>query len=226
MALIDEPGGAYCVDRFEAALAKRDAPEQLWPGNQKIFGHTSELFAVSRSGVKPQGYINGHQAKVMCENAEKRLCSSSEWKLACKGKDASSYPYGNVRKPNACNDRFRAFTNHPVVRLFQREAPKGTPQKNMWLPSWMSDPRLHELSHTVTLTGEKSECEGSYGTFDMVGNLHEWVSDAAGTFRGGFFMDTYQNGEGCNYSTTAHSLKYYDYSTGFRCCADAAETAP
>jgi hypothetical protein len=53
----------------------------------------------------------------------------------------------------------------------------------------------------------------------MMGNLHEWTSDAAGTFRGGFYVDTVVNGNGCLYRTTAHDTAYSDYSTGFRCCA-------
>jgi hypothetical protein len=57
----------------------------------------------------------------------------------------------------------------------------------------------------------------------MVGNIHEWTSD--GTFRGGYYLDTKQNGEGCDYKTTAHAKTYYDYSTGFRCCADAGSLA-
>jgi formylglycine-generating enzyme required for sulfatase activity len=56
----------------------------------------------------------------------------------------------------------------------------------------------------------------------MVGNLHEWIADPSGVFAGGYFMDTFQNGEGCEYRTRAHDLDYHDYSTGFRCCADAA----
>ena len=55
----------------------------------------------------------------------------------------------------------------------------------------------------------------------MMGNLHEWTSDPAGTFRGGFYVDTVINGDGCLYRTTAHDVSYHDYSTGFRCCADA-----
>jgi hypothetical protein len=39
-----------------------------------------------------------------------------------------------------------------------------------------------------------------------------------GTFRGGYYLDTHINGNGCEYKTTAHSVKYRDYSTGFRCC--------
>jgi hypothetical protein len=33
-------------------------------------------------------------------------------------------------------------------------------------------------------------------------------------------MDTWLNGKGCDYVTTAHEARYWDYSTGFRCCAD------
>ena len=43
---------------------------------------------------------------------------------------------------------------------------------------------------------------------------------ADGTFRGGYYMDTTKNGEGCSYRTTAHDFAYHDYSTGFRCCMD------
>ena len=42
-----------------------------------------------------------------------------------------------------------------------------------------------------------------------------------GTFRGGYYQDTHRNGDGCTYRTTAHDVSYHDYSTGFRCCADA-----
>ena len=53
-----------------------------------------------------------------------------------------------------------------------------------------------------------------------MGNLHEWIDDPAGTFKGGFYVDTVINGEGRLYTTTAHNVYHFDYSTGFRCCAD------
>jgi formylglycine-generating enzyme required for sulfatase activity len=55
----------------------------------------------------------------------------------------------------------------------------------------------------------------------MVGNLHEWVDEPQATFRGGYYLDTRINGDGCEYRTVAHGADYHDYSTGFRCCADA-----
>jgi hypothetical protein len=57
----------------------------------------------------------------------------------------------------------------------------------------------------------------------MVGNLHEWTAASSGTFRGGYYLDTKINGEGCDYRTTAHDARYHDYSTGFRCCYGGPE---
>jgi hypothetical protein len=86
----------------------------------------------------------------------------------------------------------------------------------------MIDPRLNQLQGTLSHTGERSGCTNEYGVYDMVGNLHEWVDDPAGTFQGGYYLDTHLNGDGCNYRTTAHPISHFDYSTGFRCCADVA----
>jgi formylglycine-generating enzyme required for sulfatase activity len=90
--------------------------------------------------------------------------------------------------------------------------------------SWqnMTNPLLNQMADTLAKTGAHDGCTNGYGVFDMVGNLHEWVADANGTFYGGYYQDTHQHGEGCLYATTAHSASYHDYSTGFRCCADVA----
>ena len=71
----------------------------------------------------------------------------------------------------------------------------------------------------------------------MVGNLDEIVSDTPGgkvEFVGGFFMRQSENTKiSCNYVTAyspnnkvfkGHDLAYYDYSMGFRCCADVGTT--
>ena len=73
---------------------------------------------------------------------------------------------------------------------------------------------------SLDLTGENDGCVTPEGVFDLMGNLHEWTADPAGTFRGGFYVDTVRNGPGCLYRTTAHNTEHWDYSTGFRCCAD------
>lgn len=219
MALVRRAQGPYCVDRWEASLVTDDG--RIWPPNRRVDGHEDEVRAVSVSGRVPQGYISGVQAAQACGRAGKRLCESDEWLRACRGPAGTRYPYGPLRKAGICNDRFRTLDHHPVVTLFKRFGPPDADAAQMWSPRWMNDPRLFGLPKSVAPTGAFAGCTNDYGVFDMVGNLHEWVADEDGTFLGGFFMDTYQNGEGCEYRTVAHPFDYHDYSTGFRCCADA-----
>ena len=71
----------------------------------------------------------------------------------------------------------------------------------------MNDPSLNALPGTVALTASYPRCANAYGLYDMVGNLHEWTAAVRGTFRGGYYLDTHINGNGCDYKTTAHSVK-------------------
>lgn len=68
----------FCVDRYE------------WP-NQK--------------GEKPVQMVNQSKAVEMCASASKRLCSSSEWKTACKGKKMKRFSYGISYNSSACVTR-------------------------------------------------------------------------------------------------------------------------
>lgn len=222
MALVHRMQGPYCIDRYEASLerVRADGTATRHPFNKNVDGIEKEVRAVSLKGVRPQGYISGIQATQACANAGKRLCEVDEWVLACRGPNLTRYPYGDQRKANVCNDRFKVLDHHPVPILWKKDPGDPTNEKLMWHPHFMNDPRLLELPNTTTQTGAFEKCTNDYGVYDMVGNQHEWVNDPEGTFFGGFFMDTYQNGEGCEYRTKGHGFEYHDYSTGFRCCAD------
>ena len=41
---------------------------------------------------------------------------------------------------------------------------------------------------------------------DLHGNLHEWVADALGVFRGGFYAYASINGTGCQYREQGHII--------------------
>jgi Sulfatase-modifying factor enzyme 1 len=222
MALIFRMQGPYCIDRYEASLVRvaKGGSATPYPHNHSVDGIESEVRAVSVAGVRPQGYISGVQASLVCRNAGKRLCEVDEWVLACRGPKLTRYPYGNTRRANVCNDRFKVLDHHPVPILWKKDPLDPSDAKLMWHPRFMNDSRLLEFDHTTVPTGSFAQCTNEYGVYDMVGNLHEWVNDPEGTFFGGFFMDTYQNGEGCEYRTKGHGFEYHDYSTGFRCCAD------
>jgi formylglycine-generating enzyme len=210
-------GGAYCIDAYEASLVETlsDGTERAWPYFQAV-SSGAVVRAVSSGGVYPQGYISGVQARAACERSGKRLCRADEWKNACMGPKKTTFPYGNARVVGRCNDNGRS-----PMRFFNPGLDGRPEHRWMWGHGGnMTDPRLNQLAGTLTHTGERAGCTNDYGVFDMVGNLHEWVDDPKGTFQGGYYLDTHINGDGCNYRTTAHPFSHYDYSTGFRCCAD------
>ena len=213
MALVDD---RVCVDRWEGAIVEivPGGPERLWSPYVPIDGHEGSVRAVSRPGVIPQGYISGKQAEGVCRASGKRLCASGEWQNACRGPEHTQFPYGEARRAGVCNDDIRPI--HPVP---EAGVLLGITGGHLWSEG-MNQAIINQLPDTLLPTGERAECTNGYGVFDMVGNLHEWVDEADGTFRGGYYMDTSHNGEGCSYATTAHDFTYHDYSTGFRCCMD------
>jgi formylglycine-generating enzyme required for sulfatase activity len=205
-----------CVDRWEASLVERmpDGTERPWSPFMAPDGHEASVRAVSLPAVYPQGYISGRQAALACEASGKRLCSSREWETACRGPRGTTFPYGAERRAGVCNDDVRA--THPVAETV---AIMGLGAEDLWRGA-MNAPLVNQLPETLDATGARAECTNEYGVYDMVGNLHEWIDDPDGTFRGGYYMDTSKNGDGCDYATVAHDFKYHDYSTGFRCCTD------
>jgi sulfatase modifying factor 1 len=202
--------GSSCVDRYEGSLVevREDGSEAPFSAHQTPEGH--KVRAVSKAGVTPQAHISMNDAQRACKASGKRLCHAREWKSACKGPEQTRYPYGNTRQENACVDTNRTS---PTQVLYSGEHTART----------MNDPRLNQLANTVEPTGAAAACTNEFGVHDMVGNVHEWADD--GAFHGGYYLDTKINGEGCEYKTTAHAKSYYDYSTGFRCCADEGTVA-
>jgi hypothetical protein len=196
MALV----GHVCVDRWEAYLVDRSPYEVPEDG-----------VAASAEGAVPQGYIGGDVAAAACQAAGKRLCTLDEWMTACSGTEGRTWPYGDTYDPDACNTSYDG--GHPVCDYFDD-------CENVWDMDHMNDPGINQQEGTEDAAGANPGCVTPEGVFDLHGNLHEWVDEPDGTFKGGFYADASINGEGCSYTTTAHELSYHDYSTGFRCCAD------
>ena len=225
MALIDVPlDGSIarvCIDRYEGAIVHRlaDGGDGPWPHYTPLDGEDAGDFrAIPARGIVPQGYISQEQAAAACEASNKRLCTFDEWTAACRGRPAHDYvyPYGDTYEPGACNEGKES----PITTLF---GPSPT-----YSNAELNDPRCDQIDGGVAAGGDYSKCVSAYGAFDMHGNLHEWIDDTPdlsepthGSFMGGYFVDATINGAGCTYRTTAHAKTYHDYSTGFRCCADA-----
>ncbi len=210
--------GSVCVDRYEAFIERVNdagAPvESLSPYRPPPA--SAPIAARSVEGAVPHGYVSGLVAERACLGAGKRLCTSAEWLRACRGAGGNVYPYGNSRRSGVCNDAYA--TGHPAATCYGTTA--------SWIYSAIDYAGINQQANTVDRTGANTGCVTAEGLFDMMGNLHEWVRDSAGTpptsavdFRGGFYADTTRNGDGCLYATSAHSFSHWDYSTGFRCCA-------
>lgn len=196
MSLVD----TFCVDRWESTLVDW-SPYEVPDGPQ---------VAQSVQGVPPQAYLSGAMASDACEAAGKRLCTLDEWMRACKGPDGFTWPYGNTYDPAACND---SCAEHPVLSYWGDDP-------DAWDLEHMNAPGINQQPDTLAPTGTFPKCVSAEGVYDLHGNLHEWISDPDGTFKGGFYVDGSINGQGCNYTTTAHDFGYHDYSMGFRCCED------
>jgi formylglycine-generating enzyme required for sulfatase activity len=200
---------SFCIDRYEAHLVQEKDGRQ-YPFNRPVLG--APATARSAPGLFPQGHINQIEAEDACRRARKRLCTKAEWQAACMGLGQTTYPYGNEKIRGACNSE----RIHPPSELF-----------GLSYQSHLNDPELNLFPGGLAKSGAHPRCMSDYGVFDMVGNLHEWVSDIIfvkgqqrGIFLGGFYSNDHENGYGCNYMTAAHFPQHFDYSTGFRCCAD------
>ena len=205
--------GRFCIDRYEATLVSIDDRGKV-TGKHSPFHSVlpnERVRAESRSGVWPQGYVSMKHALEACTASGKRLCKDDEWMTACMGKQPTTYPYGDTHVAGRCNDKAVS----PLRTLFGAKDDAVT-------FGWerMNDPRLNQVPGSLARTGSHKKCRNAFGVYDMVGNLHEWTADPAGTFRGGFYLDNTTHGLGCRYRTTGHNTVYHDYSTGFRCCAD------
>ena len=203
------PVAAFCIDRYEASLLDVTVAAAPIPWSPYRNPGATPVRALSARFAVPQGAITGTQASNACAAAGKRLCTDTEWLRACRGPDSFTFPYGNTRLPGLCND---ARATHPVGQYFGAPGP--------WTLEQLQHPCINQLPDSLDRTGLNMQCASVDGPLDMMGNLNEWTSDPAGTYRGGYYVDTSVNGPGCLYLTTSHDADYADYSTGFRCCSD------
>ncbi len=149
----------------------------------------------------PVSHASWTDAKRTCEGQGKRVCLESEWNFACEGEEMRPYPYGWKRDPDACNaDR---------VDLFR---PDGK----------LADLRLGAK--------DKPRCVSPFGVHNLSGNLEEWTTidrtahfpQPAPAMKGAYWQPSRNH---CRAAQTAHDHFYNGTETGFRCCADPANSS-
>jgi formylglycine-generating enzyme required for sulfatase activity len=82
--MVEIPGLAACIDRYEAALDE----------------HGVAIPAVDR---RPASAVSFEDAARACRLAGYRLCRGEEWTRACAGEEGRAFPYGAQYEPGRCN---------------------------------------------------------------------------------------------------------------------------
>jgi formylglycine-generating enzyme required for sulfatase activity len=141
---------AFYVDLHEVT---NDEYRQCYDAGVCSGPHNSYYFLSRGYGAYPISSISWFQAGVYCEWAGKRLPSEAEWEKAARGTDGRLFPWGDefdAGRANLCDAR---------------------------CPYLWSDPFVDDGFTAAAPVGSYPAGVGPYGTFDMVGNVWEWVAD-------------------------------------------------
>ncbi|MFO0551013.1 MAG: SUMF1/EgtB/PvdO family nonheme iron enzyme [Polyangiaceae bacterium] len=196
----------YCIDKYEFPNKKGENPEVM-----NDFPH----------------------AQKKCAALGKRVCTETEWTMACEGPSYKPYPYGYVRDPNKCRgDRPYKFpkkmSNGMLLTHSKDEAKAQAEISRLW---------------DAVPSGSQPDCVSDYGVFDMPGNADELAASEGSTevysimqmpkgngeiLRAADKFDNVTTGgpwvEGvrnqCRPKIYTHNEGFSYYYLSFRCCAE------
>lgn len=162
--------------------------------------------APNRRGAKPFVMKSFKSAQKWCAERGRRMCSEQEWELACEGEERRPLAYGWKVNKTTCNSD-KAWRAFDAKRLYAGGDEEDQEVERLWqgAPS-----------------GAYMSCVSTFGIFDMMGNVEEWVATRSGrkwpgALMGGFWAKPWT---GCRGTNDAHEPSFKFYETGFRCCAD------
>ncbi|HKY35474.1 MAG TPA: SUMF1/EgtB/PvdO family nonheme iron enzyme [Polyangiaceae bacterium] len=164
----------------------------------------------NEKGARSEVMNRFHQAQVKCAAVGKRMCTESEWTLACEGPRMLPFPYGYVRDTNKCHGDME-WDSPDMPKVAKRDADE-----------------LARLWKGVR-NGSQPECISAYGVADLPGNTDEVVQSESFNepgFKGKF--DSIHSGgpwykgvrNQCRPKIYTHDEGFYYYFLGFRCCAE------
>jgi hypothetical protein len=205
-----------CREEWYAEVNKKRVCEAFAPHSECVGQRVPKRFCVDKyswpnvHGARPEVMNNFYQAQVKCAALGKRLCTESEWTMACEGPEMLPFPYGYVRDANKCNGD-REWDSPDMAKVAKRD-----PAELARL--WQGVP-----------SGSQPECVSGYGVHDLPGNNDEVAqSETSGPgFRGKY--DSVTTGgpwykgvrNQCRPKIYTHNEGFYYYYLGFRCCAEA-----
>jgi hypothetical protein len=159
----------------------------------------------NRVGADPIVMKTWTEARATCSGEGKRLCTESEWTLACEGEERLPYPYGYARSSEACN------IDKPHPDVDEKALANASTRQAEADRLWQGEP-----------SGSRDACVSPFGVHDMTGNVDEWVVNESGkpyksALKGGYWGPVKTR---CRPSTVAHAEDFSFYQIGFRCCSD------
>jgi len=175
----------------------------------------------NHKGERPRVNFNFFQAQHLCAAEGKRVCTETEWTMACEGPSYKPYPYGFARDPKICNGD-RPYIEPAVTGHDHKGAPfMAFASKD----ESVSKPELERLWQGVE-SGSQPKCVSDYGVWDMPGNTDELASsetpEPASKFEnvttGGPWLLGVRNQCRPKIYTHNEGFNYYYLST--RCCAE------
>lgn len=204
-----------CAKSWYDKSNKKTVCEEFAPVSKCVGSKTHKRFCIDRytwpneKGTRPEVMNRFHQAELKCAAVGKRLCTESEWTLACEGPKMLPFPYGYVRDTRKCHG----------------DMPWDSP--DMKKVAARDPDELARLWKGVR-SGSQPECVSDYGVADLPGNVDEVVSNETndGSFRSKF--DSVHSGgpwykgvrNQCRPKIYTHDEGFYYYFLGFRCCAE------
>lgn len=223
MQLVD---GEYCTDVEHKCLKswydtsnKKKICEEFAPTAKCIGKKVKKRYCIdtyewpNKKGERPEVMNRFHQAQVKCASIGKRMCTESEWTMACEGPQMTPYPYGFIRDAKKCNG------------------------DHMWDSPNMTKVAARDPGELARLwkgvrSGSQPDCISPYGVADLPANTDEVVAaesphakyDSVNT--GGPWYKGVRNQ--CRPKIYTHDEDFYYYFLSFRCCAepDAQPTDP
>jgi hypothetical protein len=221
MQLID---GEYCPKVEHKCLKQwhdkpndKDVCEEFEPKSTCVGQKVHKRYCMdtytwpNEKGARPEVMNKFHQAQIKCAAVGKRLCTESEWTLACEGPEMLPFPYGYTRDTNKC---------HGDVEWDSPDMEKVAAR----------DPEELARLWKGVRNGSQPECYSAYGVADLPGNTDEVTQSESFNepgFKGKY--DSIHSGgpwykgvrNQCRPKIYTHDEGFYYYFLGFRCCAEA-----
>lgn len=213
-----------CVKEWHDKSNNKDICEEFEPRSECVGTKVKKRFCMdtytwpNEKGARPEVMNKFHQAQIKCAAVGKRMCTESEWTLACEGPEMLPFPYGYTRDTNKCHGDVE-WDSPDMKKVAQR------------------DPEELARLWKGVKNGSQPECISPYGVADLPGNTDEVTQSESFNepdFKGKY--DSIHSGgpwykgvrNQCRPKIYTHDEGFYYYFLGFRCCAEAdgAPTEP